>query len=268
MALLLALARNVPQAHSSLTGGRLGPLEVQRRRAGREDARHPRLRPHRPARGAARARLRHARARLRRIRGRGALRASWASSGRRPPTTSTPGADFITIHLPKTPETENWLDAEAFAKMKDGVRVINVARGQLVVDDDLRAALDSGKVAGAALDVFREEPITDHPLFGYAERDRHAAPGRLHRRGHRPRRLPGGRAGGGRAHRRRRHERGERARGRRRGHGGARPVPAARARARPHRRRARRAAPRSTASRSSTWAASPSATRACSPCRC
>jgi D-3-phosphoglycerate dehydrogenase len=78
-------------------------------------------------------------------------------------------ADFITIHLPVTPETENFLDAEAFAKMKDGVRIINVARGQLVVEDDLRAALDSGKVAGAALDVFREEPATQHPLFGYPD---------------------------------------------------------------------------------------------------
>jgi D-3-phosphoglycerate dehydrogenase len=76
-------------------------------------------------------------------------------------------ADFITIHLPVTPETENWLDAEAFAEMKEGVRIINVARGKLVVEDALREALDSGKVAGAALDVFREEPVTDHPLFGY-----------------------------------------------------------------------------------------------------
>jgi D-3-phosphoglycerate dehydrogenase len=76
-------------------------------------------------------------------------------------------ADFITIHLPVTPETDSWLNADAFAKMKDGVRVINVARGKLVVDDDLRAALDSGKVGGAALDVFRDEPVTEHPLFGY-----------------------------------------------------------------------------------------------------
>src|SRR5919112_5412150 len=76
-------------------------------------------------------------------------------------------ADFITIHLPVTPETENWLNSDAFAKMKDGVRVINVARGKLVVDDDLKAALDSGKVGGAALDVFRDEPVTEHPLFGY-----------------------------------------------------------------------------------------------------
>jgi D-3-phosphoglycerate dehydrogenase len=76
-------------------------------------------------------------------------------------------SDFISIHLPKTPETEGWLDAEALAKCKDGVRIVNCARGQLVVDDDLKAAIDSGKVAGAALDVFASEPVTDHPLFGY-----------------------------------------------------------------------------------------------------
>jgi D-3-phosphoglycerate dehydrogenase / 2-oxoglutarate reductase len=75
-------------------------------------------------------------------------------------------ADFLTLHLPKTPETEGWLDAEALAKCKDGVRVINVARGPLIVDEDLQAALESGKVGGAALDVFKAEPITEHPLFG------------------------------------------------------------------------------------------------------
>jgi D-3-phosphoglycerate dehydrogenase len=75
-------------------------------------------------------------------------------------------ADFLTLHLPKTPETEGWLNAEALAKCKDGVRIINVARGPLVVDEDLQAGLESGKVGGAALDVFRSEPVTDHPLFG------------------------------------------------------------------------------------------------------
>ena len=74
-------------------------------------------------------------------------------------------ADFLTLHLPKTPDTEGWLDDAALAKCKDGVRVINVARGPLIVDEDLRAALESGKVGGAALDVFRAEPVTDHPLF-------------------------------------------------------------------------------------------------------
>jgi D-3-phosphoglycerate dehydrogenase len=77
-------------------------------------------------------------------------------------------ADFITVHLPKTPETEGWLDAEAFAKMRDGVRILNVARGGLVDDAALKDALDSGKVGGAALDVFPSEPMTDYPLFhGY-----------------------------------------------------------------------------------------------------
>jgi D-3-phosphoglycerate dehydrogenase len=76
-------------------------------------------------------------------------------------------ADFISIHLPRTPETKGWLDAEALAKCKDGVRIVNCARGDLLVDADLKAALDSGKVAGAALDVFASEPITEHPLFGY-----------------------------------------------------------------------------------------------------
>ena len=77
-------------------------------------------------------------------------------------------ADFITIHLPKTPDTKGWLDAEAFASMKPGVRVINCARGELIVDEALKDALDSGQVAGAALDVFPSEPITDYALFdGY-----------------------------------------------------------------------------------------------------
>ena len=76
-------------------------------------------------------------------------------------------ADFLTLHLPKTPETEGWLNAEALAKCKDGVRILNVARGPLVVDEDLVQALESGKVGGAALDVFRSEPMTESPLFAF-----------------------------------------------------------------------------------------------------
>ncbi len=77
-------------------------------------------------------------------------------------------ADFITIHLPQNDDTRCFLDAWAFASMKDGVRVINVARGGLIDDQALQDALDSGKVGGAALDVFPSEPITDYPLFtGY-----------------------------------------------------------------------------------------------------
>jgi D-3-phosphoglycerate dehydrogenase len=74
-------------------------------------------------------------------------------------------ADILTIHLPKSPETVNWIDATAITRMKDGVRIVNCARGELIDLDALAAALESGKVAGAALDVFPEEPMTKHPLF-------------------------------------------------------------------------------------------------------
>jgi D-3-phosphoglycerate dehydrogenase len=166
MALLLALARNVPQAHASLTGGawerakfsgvelyektlgvlgfgRIGQLVAQRARGF-----NMHVIAFDPYVGAERYRE---------------LGVHQAAS----PDDVYAAADFITLHLPKTPDTEGWLNADVLAKCKDGVRVLNVARGPLVVDADLKAAIDSGKVAGAALDVFRTEPITDHPLFGY-----------------------------------------------------------------------------------------------------
>ncbi|MEW6552826.1 MAG: phosphoglycerate dehydrogenase [Actinomycetota bacterium] len=76
-------------------------------------------------------------------------------------------ADFITVHLPKTPETHHLLGEAEFARMKDGVRVLNVARGGIVDEDALYAALDGGKVAAAALDVFEKEPATECPLIGH-----------------------------------------------------------------------------------------------------
>jgi D-3-phosphoglycerate dehydrogenase len=167
VALMLALARHIPQAHASLTAGRwerssYGGVEVYEKTLG--------------VLGFGRiGQLVAARARgfgmrvlafdpyvsSERFRELGAEKAESSADVYRE-------ADFITIHLPRTPETRGWLDAEAFAQMKDGVRVINCARGELVVDEALKAALDSGKVAGAALDVFPSEPITDYPLFdGY-----------------------------------------------------------------------------------------------------
>jgi D-3-phosphoglycerate dehydrogenase len=74
-------------------------------------------------------------------------------------------ADFITLHVPMTPETKNILSAEAIAKTKKGVRIINCARGGLVDEAALYDGLKSGQVAGAALDVFEEEPATASPLF-------------------------------------------------------------------------------------------------------
>ena len=76
-------------------------------------------------------------------------------------------ADFITLHTPLTDKTRNIVDAAAFAKMKKGVRIINCARGGLVDEHALREALDAGQVAGAAFDVFTEEPAKDNPLFGH-----------------------------------------------------------------------------------------------------
>jgi D-3-phosphoglycerate dehydrogenase len=167
MALLLALARNIPQAHKSLTGGewerskfsgvelyektlgilgfgRIGQLVAQRARGFQM-----RVLAFDPFVSAERYRE---------------LGVEKAANSEEVYAQ----ADFITVHLPKTPETEGWLDAGAFAKMRDGVRILNVARGGLIDDAALKDALDSGKVGGAALDVFPSEPTTDYPLFqGY-----------------------------------------------------------------------------------------------------
>jgi D-3-phosphoglycerate dehydrogenase / 2-oxoglutarate reductase len=75
-------------------------------------------------------------------------------------------ADFITLHTPLTEQTKGILDAAALAKCKRGVRIINCARGGLVVEDDLKAALESGQVAAAGMDVFAVEPAQSNPLFG------------------------------------------------------------------------------------------------------
>jgi D-3-phosphoglycerate dehydrogenase len=75
-------------------------------------------------------------------------------------------ADFVTLHTPMTEATRGMLDAKALAKLKPGARLINCARGGLIVEEDLAAALDAGQVAGAAIDVFVEEPARDNPLFG------------------------------------------------------------------------------------------------------
>jgi D-3-phosphoglycerate dehydrogenase len=75
-------------------------------------------------------------------------------------------ADFITLHTPLTNDTRNIISADAINKMKKGARIINCARGGLVDEAALKAALDSGHLAGAALDVFEEEPAKSNILFG------------------------------------------------------------------------------------------------------
>jgi D-3-phosphoglycerate dehydrogenase len=75
-------------------------------------------------------------------------------------------SDFITVHVPLTPDTQGLINKAAFAKMKNGVRIINCARGGIVDEHDLADAIKAGKVAGAALDVYVDEPPSaDHPLL-------------------------------------------------------------------------------------------------------
>ena len=157
--LLVALARNVPQAHAALKAGRwersrwagveladktlavlgFGRIgqQVARRAAGlgmRVVAYDPFV----------------ARERFREL---GVERAET-------PELAYGAADFVTLHLPLTDETRDSVGAEAFAAMRDGVRLVNAARGELVDEEALVAALTSGKVAGAALDVFSREPYS------------------------------------------------------------------------------------------------------------
>jgi D-3-phosphoglycerate dehydrogenase / 2-oxoglutarate reductase len=166
MALLLALARNVPQAHASLTGGawersRFSGVELYEKTLGILGfGRIGQLVAHRALAFGMRVVAFDPYVGAERYRELGVEKAESSDE-------LYGAADFITLHLPSTPDTEGWLDAEALAKCKDGVRILNVARGPLVVEEDLQAALESGKVAGAALDVFRSEPVTEHPLFGY-----------------------------------------------------------------------------------------------------
>src|SRR5207237_4623620 len=67
-------------------------------------------------------------------------------------------SDYITLHVSLTPETDKLLNKEAFAQMKQGVRIVNCARGELIDEEALKAAIESGKVGGVSLDVFRKEP--------------------------------------------------------------------------------------------------------------
>jgi len=160
--LLLALARNIPQAHAALTDGRWerskwGGVEVADKvlgvlgfgRIGRQVARRAlalqmKVVAYDPFVAADR------------FRELGVDSATFEEVLER--------ADFLTLHLPLTEDTRDAVGTEAIARMKDGVRIINAARGELLDIDALIAALESGKVAGAAVDVFPQEPY-DGPLL-------------------------------------------------------------------------------------------------------
>jgi D-3-phosphoglycerate dehydrogenase len=168
MAMLLALARNIPQAHASLTAGRwerskFSGVELADKQLGIVGfGRIGQLVATRARGFGMRVIAFDPLVSAERYRELGVEKAASIDD-------VYARAEFLTIHLPVTDETRGIIDAAAIAKMRDGVRILNVARGQLVDDAALQAGLDSGKIAGAALDVFPSEPITDYPLFqGYA----------------------------------------------------------------------------------------------------
>ncbi len=164
MALLLAQARNVPQAHAALTQGRwersrwegveladkvlgiVGLGRIGKLVADRAKAFGMRLVAYDPFVSADRARQM----------GVDLLGLDQLISE----------ADFVTIHLPKTKETTGLIDRDLLMKAKPSLRVINVARGGIVVEQDLADAIREGIIAGAAIDVFATEPTTESPLFG------------------------------------------------------------------------------------------------------
>jgi D-3-phosphoglycerate dehydrogenase len=166
MALLLALARNIPQAYVSLSSGKwerskFSGVELYEKTLGIVGfGRIGQLVAHRARGFQMRVLAFDPFVSAERYRELGVEKAGSADEIYRE-------ADFITVHLPKTAETANFIDADAFARMRDGVRILNVARGGLIDEAALKDALDSGKVAAAALDVFESEPMTEHPLFGY-----------------------------------------------------------------------------------------------------
>src|SRR5438128_4623932 len=163
--LLVALARNIPQAHAALKDGRWersrwGGVELADKtlgvlgfgRIGQQVARRAlglgmRVVAYDPF--VAKERYRE-------------LGVERAES----PEDVLAAVDFLTLHLPLTPETTGFLDEDAFGRMKDGVRIVNAARGELVDEPALVGALKSGKVAGAALDVFATEPY-EGPLLEF-----------------------------------------------------------------------------------------------------
>ncbi|MEX2328425.1 MAG: phosphoglycerate dehydrogenase [Nitriliruptoraceae bacterium] len=165
VALLLSLARNIPQAHAALVAGRwerkewngtelqdkvlgilglgrIGTLVAQRCHAFgmRLVAYDPFVAPERAAR----------------------IGVDLVSTV----DEVLERADFVTVHLPRTPETENIIDAQRLRLMKPTARLLNVARGGLVDEAALAEAARDGTIAGAAVDVFADEPVTASPLFG------------------------------------------------------------------------------------------------------
>ena len=165
IALMLAQARNIPQAHSSLVDGRwersrFGGIEVTGKTLGVLGFGRIGQMVAERAKGLGMHVVAYdplvAEGRYREL---GVDKADT-------PADLYAVADFVTLHLASTPETRGFVDAEAFAAMKPGARLINAARGDVVDQDALVEALRSGHLGGAGIDVFPKEPTTESPLFG------------------------------------------------------------------------------------------------------
>ena len=180
--LLLALARNIPQAHAALATGRWERSRFGGVELAEQDARRARLRPHRPAGRAPRAS--------------GCRCASSPTTRSSPPSASASSASSSETfderararRLRHAAPAAQRRDARrrstptAIAKMRDGVRIVNAARGELVDEAALVEALESGKVAGAALDVFAQEPYSGPLLERPTSSSRRTSPPRPTRR--------------------------------------------------------------------------------------
>ena len=163
MGLLLSLARHMPGADAAMKQGKW-----EKKKFLGEELRDKTLglvgpRPHRPGsrapRGGVRACASWPTIRSISDRSRPISASSWCRW-----TTCSPRADYVSLHMPSTPQTRNLVNAERLAKAKKGLRLVNTARGDLVDEAALADAIESGHVAGAALDVFVKEPTVDHRL--------------------------------------------------------------------------------------------------------
>jgi D-3-phosphoglycerate dehydrogenase len=195
IAMMFALARELPAADASTQAGkweknRFMGVEITGKTLGVD-----RLRQHRLDRRRARLGPEDEGRRLRPVPSDGA-RPRISASRRWSSTSFSPAPISSRCTRRMTDKTRGILDAKAIAKMKKGVRIINCARGGLIVEQDLLegGAEDSGKVAGAALDVFEVEPAKESPFFGRDERRLHAASRRFDQRGAGERRAAGRRA--------------------------------------------------------------------------
>ena len=165
LGLMISMCRKIPLANATMHAGKWDKKSLQGSELRGKTLGIVGLRPHRPRSRPPRQSLRHG---TRRVRSRSSPRSSPA----RTDVTLVDlddvfnSSDFLTLHVGLTTQTEGMINQHSIAIMKQGVRIINCARGELIVDAALAEGIKSGKVAGAALDVFHQEPLKDSVYFG------------------------------------------------------------------------------------------------------